>query len=214
MHENRRTRRLPSPATVLASIAVFAVLAGSATAASSLISGKEIKKGTITGKQIKNKSLSIKELSKGAVKKLRGATGPRGATGARGERGEKGETGARGPAGIVAPLVGEDDNENIADEQSKVVVTVPVATTGTYVINAKTNIFALQTTIETECNLEAGGDSVDAVQWTANEASSRQPVALQAVASASAGQTIELRCFFEEGNGSVFASKLTAIPVS
>lgn len=214
MHENRRTRRLPSPATVLASIAVFAVLAGSATAASSLISGKDIKKGTITGKQIKNKSLSVKELSKAAVKKLRGATGPRGATGARGERGEKGETGARGPAGIVAPLFGSDDSENIADEQSKVVVTVPVATTGTYVINAKTNIFALQATIETECNVEVGGDSFDAVQWTANEASSRQPVSLQAVAPAAAGQTIVLRCFFEEGNGSVFNSKVTAIPVS
>jgi hypothetical protein len=211
MHENRRTRRLPSPATILASIAVFAVLAGSATAATSLISGKDIKKGSITGKQIKNKSLSIKELSKGAVKKLRGQTGPRGETGA---RGEKGETGVRGPAGIVAPLFGEDDNENIAEDQSKVVLTVPVATTGTYVINAKTNIFALQATIDVECNIEAGGDSVDFIQWTAGEASSRQPVALQAVASASAGESLELRCFFEEGNGSVFGSKLTAIPVS
>ncbi|HYG95827.1 MAG TPA: collagen-like protein [Solirubrobacterales bacterium] len=217
MHENRRTRRLPSPATVLASIAVFAVLAGSATAATSLINGKDIKKGTITGKQVKNKSLSIKELSKAAVKKLRGATGPRGEAGARGAtgaRGERGETGARGPAGIVAPLFGSDDSENVGDEESKVVVTVPVATTGTYVINAKTNIFALQATIDVECNIEAGGDSVDFVQWTAGEASSRQPVALQAVAPAAAGQTIELRCFFEEGNGSVFGSKVTAIPVS
>ncbi|HYH52939.1 MAG TPA: collagen-like protein [Solirubrobacterales bacterium] len=222
MSKNRRTRRLPSPATVLASIAVFAVLAGSATAATSLINGSEIKKGTITGKQIKNKSLAVKDLSKAAVKKLRGATGARGetgargATGARGEagpRGEKGETGAAGPAGIVAPLFDSDDSENIGDEESKIVASVPVATTGTYVINAKTNAFALQSTIEVECNIEAGDDSVDGVQWTADVANSRQPVALQAVASATAGQAIELRCFFDEGNGSVFNSKLTAIPV-
>jgi Collagen triple helix repeat (20 copies) len=219
MSKNRRTRRLPSPATVLASIAVFAVLAGSATAATSLINGKDIQKGTITGKQIKNKSLAIKDLSKAAVKKLRGATGPageRGAAGARGEtgpRGEKGETGLRGPAGIVTPLFGEDDNENIGQDQSKVVLSVPVATTGTYVINAKTNIFALQDAIEVECNIEAGDDSVDPAQWTANEANSRQPISLQAVAPVAAGQTIALRCFFEGGNGSVFASKVTAIPV-
>ena len=213
MHENRRTRRLPSPATVLASIAVFAVLAGSATAATSLISGKDIKKGSITGKQIKNKSLSIKELSKGAVKKLRGATGPRGEIGPRGERGEKGETGARGPAGIVAPLYGEDASENIGDGQAKNVITIPVATTGTYVINAKANLLAIQAAVEVECNIEAGGDSVDFIQWDAPLADSRSPVSLQAVAPAAAGQTIVLRCRFDEGNGSAYGSKLTAIPV-
>ena len=210
MHENRRTRRLPSPATVLASIAVFAVLAGSATAATSLINGKDIKKGTITGKQVKNKSLSIKELSKGAVKKLRGATGPRGATGARGERGE---TGARGPAGIVAPLSGFDDSENIADGQAKNLITIPVATTGTYVISAKANLLAIQAAVEVECNVEAGGDGVDFIQWDAPVADSRSPVSLQGVAPAAAGQTIVLRCRFDEGNGSAYGSKLTAIPV-
>lgn len=210
MHKNRRTRRLPSPATILASIAVFAVLAGSATAATSLISGKDIKKGSITGKQIKNKSLSIKELSKGAVKKLRGQTGPRGETGA---RGEKGETGARGPAGIVVPLFGEDATENIADGQAKNVITIPVATTGTYVINAKTNLLAVQAAVEVECNVEAGGDSVDFIQWDAPVVDSRSPVSLQAVAPAAAGQTIVLRCRFDEGNGSAYGSKLTAIPV-
>ena len=198
MHENRRTRRLPSPATVLASIAVFAVLAGSATAATSLINGKDIKKGTITGKQVKNKSLSIKELSKGAVKKLRG---------------ERGETGARGPAGIVAPLSGFDDSENIADGQAKNLITIRVATTGTYVISAKANLLAIQAAVEVECNVEAGGDGVDFIQWDAPVADSRSPVSLQGVAPAAAGQTIVLRCRFDEGNGSAYGSKLTAIPV-
>ena len=66
-------RRLPRPATVLAAIAVFAVLAGTATAAGGLISGSKIKKGTITGKQIKNKSLSAAKLSPAALKQLRGS---------------------------------------------------------------------------------------------------------------------------------------------
>jgi hypothetical protein len=217
MHENRRFRRLPSPATVLASIAVFAVLAGTATAANGLINGSEIKKGTITGKQIKNKSLSVNELSKAAVKKLSGATGPRGPEGPRGERGErgeKGETGAPGPAGIVAPLFGEDQTENINQDETKTVLVVPVATAGTYVVNAKTNIFALQATAEAECSVSAGADTIDFGQVTSPEANSRQVIAMQGIATAGPGQPLELTCSFEDGNGSAFNSKVTAIPVS
>jgi len=60
-------RRLPSPATVLAAIGVFAVLAGTATAAKTVIDGRQIKKGTITAKQLKKGAVTRAKLAPGAV---------------------------------------------------------------------------------------------------------------------------------------------------
>jgi hypothetical protein len=86
-----RSIRLPSPALVLAIIAVFAACTGGAFAAGK-ISGGQIKDGSITGKDIRNDSLSGADI-KGQV---RGPTGPEGPKGA------KGDQGPAGPAGPVA----------------------------------------------------------------------------------------------------------------
>lgn len=199
-------RRLPRPATVLAAIAVFAVLAGTATAASGLISGSKIKKGTITGKQIKNKSLGANKLSPAAVKKLQGQQGP---------QGPKGDTGAQGPAGIIAPLFGAAEaSTNIGDGEEKPLLTVPVGTAGKYAITAKTNLFSVQDTSTVECFLAAGGAEVDFAQWTAEGANSRQALPLVAVATASPDKPITVSCAFNGGNGSAFETHVVAIPVS
>jgi hypothetical protein len=62
--------RRPSPALVVALIALFVALGGPAGAAS-LIRGSQIKKNSITSRQIKNHSLSTKDLSRRAVRSLR-----------------------------------------------------------------------------------------------------------------------------------------------
>jgi hypothetical protein len=62
--------RRPSPALVVALIALFVALGGPAGAAG-LIRGSQIKKNTITSRQIKNHSLSTKDLSRRAVRSLR-----------------------------------------------------------------------------------------------------------------------------------------------
>jgi hypothetical protein len=77
--------RRPSPALVLATIAVFMLGAGGATAASKL-NGKNIKKG----------SVPLSALSKGAKKGLTGATGATGAQGVPGIQGAKGDKGDPG----------------------------------------------------------------------------------------------------------------------
>jgi hypothetical protein len=210
----RSRRRLPRPATVLSAIAVFAVLAGTATAASGLIDGKRVKPGTITGKQVKNKSLALKKLSNGAVKQLRGKTGPQGVAGAQGPAGPKGDTGAQGSPGVVAPLLGTDDTVNIADGADVLVLTVPVSSAGTFVINAKTNLLAVQAAASVACRIEAGGLEVDRIQWTAGANMSRQPASMQAVAAATPADPLRVRCAFDGGNGSAYETKLTAIPVS
>jgi len=68
MSENRTRRpRLPRPGTVLGAIAVFALLAGTATAAKTVIDGRQIKKGTVTTKQLKNGAVTRAKLASGAV---------------------------------------------------------------------------------------------------------------------------------------------------
>ena len=98
--------------TVLAAVALFIVIGGTATAASGLISGNKIKPGTITAKQIKNKTITKAKLAPATVRSLKGAMGPAGPAGADGLRGATGSagtngvdgapgaTGATGPAGI------------------------------------------------------------------------------------------------------------------
>jgi hypothetical protein len=86
-----RSIRLPSPALVLAIIAVFAACTGGAFAAGK-ISGSQIKDGSITGKDIKNDSLTGTDI-KGQVRGPEGPEGP---------KGDQGPAGPAGPAGPVA----------------------------------------------------------------------------------------------------------------
>jgi hypothetical protein len=77
--------------TVTSTIALMiAVSGGTAFAASKLITGKQIAKGTITATNIKNGSLLSKDFKKGQI--------PKGASGASGATGATGATGAAGSA--------------------------------------------------------------------------------------------------------------------
>ncbi|HEX7291357.1 MAG TPA: hypothetical protein VF250_09550 [Conexibacter sp.] len=88
----------PSPAMVVACIAVVLALTGSAFAAA-----------LITGADIQNGSITRADLSRGTINSLKGKTGRRGPsgrdgfTGARGPQGDTGPAGPQGPAGPVGP---------------------------------------------------------------------------------------------------------------
>jgi hypothetical protein len=62
-------RRRPTPATLIALVALFVALGGPAEAAR-LIDGSKIVKGSITGRQVHDRSLGIAELSGGARRTL------------------------------------------------------------------------------------------------------------------------------------------------
>jgi hypothetical protein len=64
-----RRVRLPSPAALIALVALFVALGGPAEAAR-LITGKDIKKNAISSKHVKNRSLRVLDLSRGAVSRL------------------------------------------------------------------------------------------------------------------------------------------------
>jgi Collagen triple helix repeat (20 copies) len=79
-------RKHLTPPMVVALIALFAALSDMAIA----------HPGLITGAQVKDRSLTLKDLSRGTVAALRGKAGP---AGPRGAQGPVGATGAQGPAG-------------------------------------------------------------------------------------------------------------------
>jgi hypothetical protein len=92
-----RLHRRPSVPTVIATVALVFAMAGVAPAASKLINGKYIKKGTVTGTQIKDHSVKKVDLAADAL--VAGPAGPKGAPGAKGESGLPGNDGAPGQDG-------------------------------------------------------------------------------------------------------------------
>ena len=122
----RILRQRPSSAMVIACLALSIALGGTASAAV-LITGKEVKDGSLSGRDIANRSLTgldVRDRSltpldfNGSVQGPAGAAGPQGPKGdggqqgpagasgpqgPKGDRGEQGLAGASGPAGPAGP---------------------------------------------------------------------------------------------------------------
>src|SRR4051812_17786703 len=77
--------RRPSPAMIVALVALFVALGGGAYAA------LKLPKGSVGSKQLRKHAGTPPKLSKSTVKKFKGATGPPGAPG------QPGDTGPAGP---------------------------------------------------------------------------------------------------------------------
>lgn len=71
--------------TIVVAALALMLAAGTGATASLLITGKQIKDGSVAGADIKNRSLKVKDLSTKAKAKLKGATGPGGQEGAVGD---------------------------------------------------------------------------------------------------------------------------------
>jgi hypothetical protein len=94
---------------VVASIALFVALSGTAVATTSaLITGRQIANSSITGLDVRNKSLTPADF-RGSV---RGPTGPRGLPGAQGIQGIQGIQGPKGDKGLTNLLIRYSDKTN------------------------------------------------------------------------------------------------------
>jgi hypothetical protein len=94
------TGRSPGYANIASTLALIFSLAGTATAAGSLIiTGAQVKRGSLTGENIADHSIGARKLTLHAIASLQGARGARGPAGAPGATGPAGTAGARGPAG-------------------------------------------------------------------------------------------------------------------
>jgi hypothetical protein len=79
-----------------------AFIAGTAAAsagATTLITGAQVRDGSLTGADVRDRSLGVRDLTSRARNSLRGRRGPRGATGAAGPQGDAGPRGGAGPQG-------------------------------------------------------------------------------------------------------------------
>lgn len=153
--------RRPSPAMIVASIALVTGGAGTATAAS-LITGKQIKNSTITaadikansipgsdirngslaGVDLKNSTVTAAKLAPSAKAALKGDTGPAGPAGAQGAAGAPGAPGAAGPAGPQGPAGPSDGYETAvgtpgAAPNSKAAIDTLDLPRGSFIITAK-----------------------------------------------------------------------------
>jgi Collagen triple helix repeat (20 copies) len=130
-----------SPAMIVALLALFVALSGTAVATTSaVITGRQIANNSITGLDVRNKSLTPLDF-RGS---LRGPAGPRGAQGAQGAQGVQGSHGAQGPKGdkgdpgatSLAVRFADETSPNPNDTQSAFCVGSERATGGGYWVQA------------------------------------------------------------------------------
>jgi hypothetical protein len=98
-----RKLHLPSPAMVIAVIALIAATTGSAVAASSLITSAKIKNGTIKLADISKSTQNALKKGKTGPQGPKGDKGDAGPQGAKGDKGDAGPQGAKGDAGPQGP---------------------------------------------------------------------------------------------------------------
>lgn len=102
----RLVRHRPSPAMVVALIALFVALAGAGYAAVTLprnsVGAAQLKKGAVTPPKVAKKTIALFRGQRG-LRGLAGARGPQGSQGLTGAQGPAGPPGAQGPAGPAGP---------------------------------------------------------------------------------------------------------------
>jgi hypothetical protein len=148
-----------SPAMIVAMLALFVALTGTAVATTSaLIGSAQIRNNSITGLDVKNRSLRPIDF-RGSVRGPRGLRGLTGATGATGAAGAKGDKGDKGDAGVSAFAdVGVVANETAFTTSSTTFVDVPGVSTTVTVPAGKTATVIAWFSAESTC---LGGDPGD-----------------------------------------------------
>jgi hypothetical protein len=138
----------PSPAIVIATIALLVALAGTGYAATSLprnsVGNAQLQNNSVTTSKVKNRSLLKIDFAANQVpsgpRGLKGSVGPPGPPGAAGARGPTGAAGAAGTAGSAAAWAVINPVGTLA--RGSGVLSVSHTSTGTYRIQFNKNISA------------------------------------------------------------------------
>ncbi len=186
------------PAAIIAMLALFVAVGGTATAASGLINGAKIKNNTVAGKKLKNKTITPKKLAPKTIKTLKGKPGP------------QGEQGPKGDPGIVSPTFTEAGSLNIPANTEFGLATASVPA-GKYMVTANVAI-ATNATDVVSCSLSGnnGGGSVTSVYD--NNGGGRTTIPIQMVTETSEVTSVTLGC--HAGNQVAGVSgNILAVPV-
>ena len=223
-----RTRR-PSPALVLASVALVLALAGTGYAATALptnsVSATQLKRNSVASAEVRDRSLTQKDF-RDPLRGAKGPTGPAGATGATGVAGARGADGAKGrdrDRGRAAAA---------ADAPGPYTFTATTEATGAYVVGQQVPSSAVVVTasldaaltratvgfVEGRCKLALAGNSdigvLDANDETAMKGTIAMQLAVPAATVAASDRTASVTCWEPNGDLVVTDARVTALPVS
>jgi hypothetical protein len=180
----------------VASTAALVVALGGTSYAAVMITGHDIKNGTVTTQDVKNHDLRLKDLATGARAHLKGAPGSQGPAGPQGSQGPVGPSNAYS--------VYNDLPTTLGSVKTLLTLSIPP---GSYVVNAKAMLSG--TGAISQCTLVApGGLDYDYAQTSSTE--SYATVANQLVLTTTSPTDITLQCL---GGGYLQYKRLTAIKV-
>ena len=194
-----------SYANVMATIAVVLALGGTATAAGTLITGKNVKNESISGTDIKNRTLRGADVKDGSLLKKdfkagqlpAAASAATGATGATGARGPAGGTGPRGPSDVWRT----SDVDYVPDGKT-LALSLPA---GNYVVHGKMGAYSGDPLAETEnplCQLNVAAGEGNEDGYFVVPARTEATMSLVAVLRFTTSQTVTFSC--SEGVGLTF----------
>jgi hypothetical protein len=133
--------RKPSPATLIALLALFVALGGSSYAALQVPRGsvgtKQLKNNAVTSPKVRNNSLLLRDFRASQRARLRGERGPQGVPGPAGAAGAAGPAGPAGPAGAPGSAIAfaRVDANGIVDPAVSSGIAVLSTGSGTYCLD-------------------------------------------------------------------------------
>ena len=235
-HRGTERRRRSPWSLIVAGLALFVALSGSAVAANGLIQSKDIAKGAVTAKAVKDGAIMPWDLNRSTRMWVQASTGATGAPGATGDRGPTGATGALGSVGAAgargldgsngaAGIDGTDGTDGVIAPLSATAGLTPLPTAtpptvvvalavpaGDYVVWAKTQLSHTGAGDSVDCVLKAGATTLDRVAMKTLPALAAMPVSMQAVTTTSPTQ-LSVECDVLTANGAADHSSLIAIPI-
>ena len=193
---------------IVALVALFAALGGTAAATRYLVSSaKQLKPGVITEKLLAH-SVRVKLARVGNT----GNTGPAGPVGPKGAKGDKGDTGEQGPMGPSAGYSASGTPGALnAGANTYATVNVPA---GSYVVHANADIANLGgTPTKVQCTLETlDGTALDSVEGTAAATTGEVTLPLDGATALAAQGGFRISC--AESGGQTLqleSARLTAV---
>jgi hypothetical protein len=203
----RRLVHRPSPAIVIAVIALIAAMSGSAVADGVHAVAAKLKKGAVTTREIKDGSVRLADINKKDRTSLKGAAGSKGdtgAAGAKGDAGATGKTGATGEPGATGPIgpsnVFEATRSSAGgntDASTHTIITLPNLPGGDYLISARSgfsNTSPPASGSVINCDLLVNAVTVTEASGLIPDNGGTEQLTLDAAVTVPAGADAALRC--------------------
>ncbi|HWH93031.1 MAG TPA: hypothetical protein VNT03_04145 [Baekduia sp.] len=210
-----RMVRRPSPAIVVAVLALVVAMSGSAVADGVTAVAAKLGKGTVTSREIKDGAVRLADINKKDRVKLKGAAGAKGDTGAAGPQGAKGDigaTGATGATGAQGPIgpssvfeATRNSDGGFADASTHTIITLPNLPAGDYLLTARAGMYNSSPPASgsvIDCDLLVGGVSVTDGTGLIPSQGGTEQIVLNAAHPVAAGGDVALRCKVSDIAGS------------